>query len=109
MEKNMGNNISLNKRDSWRTPHKVFEYFNKKYGFKLDIASSIDNHLCEKYLTEKDDALNFNVETILEQGDYIWCNPPYSNVNPWVNKAKENKSKGFGTVMLLKNDTSTKW
>ena len=101
--------MSLNKRDSWRTPPKVFEYFNKKYNFTLDIASSVDNHLCDKYLTREDDALSYNVDTILEDGDYIWCNPPYSDVRPWVSKAIENKIKGFGTVMLLKNDTSTKW
>jgi len=37
----------------------------------------------------------------------VWCNPPYSDVKPWIKKASERKAKR--TVMLLKGDTSTAW
>ena len=34
-----------------------------------------------------------------------YCNPPYSNVKPWVKKAKSEQDKGNTTVMLLKIST----
>jgi len=36
-------------------------------------------------------------------------NPPYSDKEPWIKKAIEQKRKGKLTVMLLPVDTSTSW
>lgn len=44
----------------------------------------------------------------LEWPDKTFCNPPYSNPLPWVEKAIEESKKGKFIVMLLKCDTSTK-
>jgi len=41
--------------------------------------------------------------------DKTYCNPPYSNPLPWVEKAIEENKKGKTIVMLLRVDTSTKW
>jgi len=38
-----------------------------------------------------------------------WCNPPYSNVRPWVDKAIVEASKGNTTVMIVPADTSVAW
>jgi site-specific DNA-methyltransferase (adenine-specific) len=38
-----------------------------------------------------------------------FCNPPYSNKEPWIKKAIEEQKKGHLTVMLLPVDTSTRW
>lgn len=38
----------------------------------------------------------------------VWCNPPYSNVTPWVVKAIAD-SRSAGTMMLVKLDPTTKW
>ncbi|MGL6296445.1 MAG: DNA N-6-adenine-methyltransferase, partial [Plesiomonas sp.] len=40
---------------------------------------------------------------------YVWCNPPYSDISPWVQKAIEEAEKGVGTVMLLPVDMSVGW
>ena len=36
-------------------------------------------------------------------------NPPYSDPEPWVNKAIEASKQGKIIVLLLKHDSSTKW
>jgi hypothetical protein len=41
--------------------------------------------------------------------DKTFVNPPYSNPLPWVRKAVKEHEKGKTIVMLLKNDSSTKW
>ena len=42
-------------------------------------------------------------------GQSNFCNPPYSNKEPWIRKAIEEQAKGKLTVMLLPVDTSTAW
>ena len=44
-----------------------------------------------------------------EWGDPTYCNPPYSNPKPWVEKAIAESRKGKRVVMLLRHDSSTEW
>lgn len=87
-----------------RTP---YEFFKALGEFDLDVASSVENHLCEFYFTEEDDGLS--QEWI---GKRIWCNPPYSNTKKWVQYAIEQcyyQGNCEEVVMLLPARTCTKW
>jgi phage N-6-adenine-methyltransferase len=96
--------------DLWRTPKEVFKYFNDRYDFQCDVAASDDNHLDDCYITEERDALNCCWAEFVCRGDYAWCNPPYSNPLPWVQKAiKESQVWGVGSVILLNCDLSVEW
>lgn len=93
-------------RDLWQTPKFVFDYYNDRFNFDCDVACSDDNRLVHKrWLTVEDDALHFTTEW----GNRNWCNPPYSRVLPWVDKAASEMIKGNLTVMLIPSDTSVKW
>lgn len=53
--------------------------------FELDLAANKDNTVCEHYYCEEYDSLK-------RQGDWsfpewVFLNPPYSNIAPWVEKA----------------------
>jgi phage N-6-adenine-methyltransferase len=99
--------------DLWRTPKEVFNYFDRRYDFQCDVAASDDNHLCDSYITEKENALTLDWGASLETvnyGSYVWCNPPYSNPLPWVIKCiSESEHYGIGSVMLLNCDMSVEW
>ena len=96
--------------DLWRTPPEVFGYFDRKYSFECDVAASDGNHLCNSYFTETLNALTYDWAIPIEPGQYIWCNPPYSNPLPWAEKCIiESKTNGIGSVILLNHDMSTKW
>lgn len=41
--------------------------------------------------------------------DPTYCNPPYSNPKPWVEKAIQESQRGIRVVMLLRHDSSTEW
>ena len=41
--------------------------------------------------------------------DPAYCNPPYSNPKPWVEKAIAESRRGVRVVMLLRHDSSTEW
>lgn len=90
-------------RDLWQTPHEIFNKLDEEFNFTCDVAASESNHLCEKYFTESDDAL------INSWGKVNWCNPPYSDITPWVEKAIEQHKLGLTVVMLVPSDTSVKW
>jgi phage N-6-adenine-methyltransferase len=90
-------------RDLWQTPQALFNHYHRRFHFNMDVAASSKNKLCDMYFSEEDNALDcawWNVN---------WCNPPYSDIMPWVNKAIEEMDDGCLTVMLIPADTSVKW
>ena len=93
-------------RDLWRTPQFVFDFYNERFKFNCDVACSDENRLVnEHWLTVDDDALCHTTNW----GSVNWCNPPYSDITPWIQKAIEQMKQGKRTVMLLPADTSVKW
>ncbi|MER2437450.1 phage N-6-adenine-methyltransferase [Klebsiella pneumoniae] len=101
-----GSKTPKNERDYWQTPIEIFNALGREFGFWLDAAASESNALCAHYLTELDDSLNS------EWTSYgaIWCNPPYSDIGPWVEKAAEqSRAQSQAVVMLLPADISTSW
>ena len=91
-------------KDCWQTPKFVFDYYNNRFNFTMDVCASHSNTLVENsYWTEADDSLNQNWCMV------SWCNPPYSNIMPWVMKAIDESKQGVKTVMLIPADTSVKW
>lgn len=94
--------------DLWRTPPEVFEALDQEFNFGLDICATHESALCKSYLTPESDALTQNWD-YLAKGQWIWCNPPYSKIGPWVDKAIEAQLNGSGVVMLVMCDPSVKW
>lgn len=90
----------MENKDCWRTPPILFGKLNDSYRFIYDMAASNENKLCDKFFTIDDDSLSIDWPD-----EWKWCNPPYSNPLPWVQKAAESGK----CVMLLNQDTSTKW
>lgn len=90
-------------RDLWQTPPNIFNYFNQTWRFTHDVAASSYNHLVDNYFTEQDNALSQS------WGLRNWCNPPYSEIGLWVEKAIQEAERGNATVMLVPANTDTKW
>jgi phage N-6-adenine-methyltransferase len=90
--------------DTWATPVWLFEYAQSRFGnFDLDVCAAHDSFKCQPYYTIEDNSL-------VQPWAYLnWCNPPYSNIRPWVEKAALETNLGNRTVMLLPADFSTQW
>lgn len=108
--------------DLWSTPPEVYRALNHEFRFGFDVCAQPETAKCSYYWTEKDDALKqdwskaegvtafFNLHGLhIHNSPYLWCNPPYSNITPWVEKAIEAQLAGRGTVMLVMCDPSVKW
>ena len=85
-----------------------FAPLHKRFGFTIDAAASAENARLPRYWTAEDDALSQSWD-----GQRVWCNPPYSNIRPWVEKAWRvwsNDSNVDLIVMLLpSNRTEQGW
>jgi site-specific DNA-methyltransferase (adenine-specific) len=71
--------------DNWTTPSWLFRYLYSRFDFKLDAAATAENALCKKFYDEDSDGL---ASPWAKEG-WTFCNPPYSNVGPWVQWAAE--------------------
>lgn len=93
--------------DSYGTPIELFNAIQKFYNveFDCDVAASDENHLCEKYYTKE----NSGLDPKNKWGKYNWCNPPYSDIMPWVERAYAESREYRDTYMLLPADISTAW
>lgn len=99
-----GSNTPVDIRDLWQTPANIYLNLRDEFYFTGDLAASDINHLHDNYLTEEDDSLSVNWETHFPSG-YKWCNPPYSDIRPWIDKAAQHGE----VVMLIPADVSVGW
>jgi phage N-6-adenine-methyltransferase len=73
--------------------------------FTLDVAAAAHNAKCPRYFDRKTDGLRQSWA-----GEAVWCNPPYSAIEPWLIKAWAEAASTRGIVMLLPaNRTEQKW
>lgn len=100
--------------DLWSTPPEVFNALDQEFCFGFDVCAEDGTAKCAEYWTIEDDALTKDwvlASSIVRRSNdsSLWCNPPYSNIKPWVEKAIEAQLNGRMTVMLVMCDPSVKW
>ena len=98
--------------DDRETDPAMFADLHARFRFTIDVAASEHNAKLPRYYTAEQDGLAQSWA-----GERVWCNPPYSDIGPWVAKAwrawhyELNGTKGAElTVMLLPaNRTEQAW
>ncbi len=68
--------------DDRATTAEVFAPLMDRFAFTIDVAASAHNAKCERYINRDEDGL-----VASWSGERVWCNPPYSDIRPWVEKA----------------------
>ncbi|HAT3774760.1 TPA: phage N-6-adenine-methyltransferase [Citrobacter freundii] len=104
-----GSKTPLDQRDLWRTPPALFAALDAEFCFQLDAAAAPHNALCRKFITAEQNTLETPWTDYLNIPSYVWLNPPYSDIMPFVKKAAAESSNQIGTVMLVPSDTSVGW
>jgi hypothetical protein len=82
--------------DNCATPEELYRQLDEEFHFTFDPCPLNPPGLRE-------------FDGLGEWGERNFVNPPYSDKEPWIRKAIEQKKKGKLTVMLLPVDTSTSW
>lgn len=104
-----GSKTPLDQRDLWRTPPALFASLDAEFCFQLDAAAAPHNALCRKFITAEQNTLETPWTDYLNVPGYVWLNPPYSDITPFVKKAAAESANQIGTVMLVPADTSVGW
>jgi phage N-6-adenine-methyltransferase len=91
--------------DDRTTTREMFDPLDARFEFTIDVAASAINARCLRYYTIEDDGLKQSWA-----GESVWCNPPYSDIRPWVEKAWAEDGRARSVVLLLPaNRTEQGW
>jgi phage N-6-adenine-methyltransferase len=91
--------------DDRALPPEQFAALHERFQFTLDVAASDSNHKLPRYCTIERSGL---AESWV--GERVYCNPPYSDVRPWIEKAWHEAGGAQLIVMLLPaNRTEQSW
>jgi phage N-6-adenine-methyltransferase len=92
--------------DDRATPPDVFARWHDRFGFTVDACATAQNAKLPRFWTLEHDGLAQSWV-----GERVWCNPPYSSIEPWVAKASRKQYwSGDLVVMLLPaNRTEQGW
>lgn len=96
-------------RQDYQTPQVFIEAVKQKLGierFMADLAADEFNKQAEFYLDLEMDSLIQPWEKI---GGWMWCNPPFNDIAPWVAKAAESSARGASIAMLVPASTGANW
>ena len=96
---------------AWRTPPAIFKVLSDEVGgYGIDLFADADNHLCEAYFTQQDDA----IMVPWDSSRVAFGNPPYGGnfqeeaVLKAILEVQTRKSLP-GVDLLLQASVSTKW
>lgn len=78
------------------TPDKVFLPLETEFGFTLDAAANQRNAKAAKFYDLFSSGLSQSW-----QDERVWCNPPYSAIRPWVEKAWAEHHAGCPLIVML--------
>src|SRR4051794_17577137 len=70
------------KVDERQTSPEVFNPLHERFRFTVDAAALPRNAKLPRFWTPEEDALSLSWA-----GERVWCNPPYSDIEPWLEKA----------------------
>ena len=96
---NVGMNAPGPGIDEYESPPWLFKALDGEFGFTFDAAASEQNRLCKRWT---DDVLR----AAIDPTDRIFCNPPYSLIPIFVDKALASPNLW---VMLLPVRTDSEW
>lgn len=85
-------------RDEARTPPYLWHYVQARWAPEVDLASNEVNALVRKPDWEFVDSLTLDWHKLARVG---YCNPPYSNLWPWLEKAIVEQWMGFTSVFCI--------
>lgn len=93
-------------KDDRITPDAIFTALDAEHHFTIDVAASHRNTRCHRYYDVVSNGLEHSWA-----GEIVWCNPPFSEIEPWIEKAFAEVATGCRKVVMLlpANRTEQPW
>lgn len=90
--------------DDRATPPTDFGPINDEFGFTVDVAAAAHNTKCDRFYTREQDGLAQSWA-----GETVWCNPPFSDLAPWIRKAWAEHRAATIVMLIPANRTEQKF
>jgi phage N-6-adenine-methyltransferase len=90
--------------DDRSLPMDCFAKLNERFHFTIDAAASVENRRLPRFWSATDNALIQDWK-----GERVYCNPPYSDIEPWVRKAWWERFAQITVLLLPANRTDQAW
>jgi phage N-6-adenine-methyltransferase len=90
--------------DDRMLPDDAFDGFNRRFRFTIDVAASHANHRLMRYYTKEENGLAYSWAR-----ERVYCNPPFSAIRPWVQKAWSENEAEIIVMLLPANRTEQGW
>jgi hypothetical protein len=89
--------------DDRATPQWLFDHWHGQYRFTVDVAASAANAKLPRFYDLNSDGLAASWA-----GERVWCNPPFSLIEPWAIKAW-NEPAPVVALLVPANRTDQAW
>lgn len=92
--------------DDRATDPREFAVFDQRFRFSIDVCAEAHNAKLPRFYSPADDGLAQSW-----RGERVWCNPPYSDIEPWLEKAWIEWRDGAELIVMLlpANRTEQGW
>ena len=90
--------------DDRALPAEDFQLLNAQYRFTIDVAASPHNAKLPRFFSSENCGLAASWA-----GERVYCNPPYSSIRPWVEKAWAEQGAALVVMLLPGNRTEQGW
>ena len=91
------------KSDEWATPDYLYNRLHAEFNSDLDPCATHETRKCARHFSPIEDGLSRDWGS-----STVFCNPPYSALRAWIQKAHSASVKGATVVMLIPARTDTK-
>lgn len=95
------------------TPPDFLEAVKTRLGiseFAMDLAADENNTVSVNWIGEEEDSLSEEVKwTDPDVEGWCWLNPPYSHIEPWVEKAWVQSQEGAKLAVLIPASVGANW
>lgn len=94
---------ALDHVDDRGTPPEVFDPLHARFRFTLDACALSHNAKLDRFFTPEQDGLSQSWRE-----ERVWCNPPFSNIRPWIEKAWKGDAE-LVVMLVPANRTEQGW
>ena len=100
-------------KQDYGTPEAFIDAAQRKLGdgFVWDLAANDSNAVAVGYFDEKANSLiqDWNAIQGWDGPCWLWLNPPFANIRPWVKKCWEESQKGAKVACLVPASVGANW
>ncbi len=100
-------NTPVNEKDQAQTPIWFINSMQNLLGqqFALDVCADPETAKCENYYSPKNNQDGLS----LPWSRLNWCNPPFSDISPWIHKARFEAALGNHSVLIFPDTPETEY